>query len=149
MLVNSSLIQKLQGEYWFFYVRGWPQLVTHGRTIESESSIIAGVPKSIYQGWGVGWDGSRVGPVRKDLKSEFVAVLVSMLSMLVQVRRGGRGGIGFNKCIHFVFGFKTFNYKAFFSFELRYFIYDDRYDESLTMTIRMDEDEEDLPSSPG
>lgn len=60
----------------------------------------------------MGWDGSRVGPVRKDLKSEFVAVLVSMLSMLVQVRRGGvqRGGIGFNKCIHFVFGFKTFNY---------------------------------------
>ena len=108
MLVNSSLIQKLQGEYWFFYVRGWPQLVTHGRTIESESSIIAGVPKSIYQGWGVGWDGSRVGPVRKDLKSEFVAVLVSMLSMLVQVRSkkggGGREGIGFNKCIHFVFG---------------------------------------------
>ena len=79
-------------------------------------------------------------------------MLVSMLSMLVQVRRGGgawRGGIGFNKCIHFVFGFKTFNYKAFFSFELRCFIYDDRYDESLTMTIRMDEDEEDLPSSPG
>lgn len=38
----------------------------------------------------MGWDGSRVGPVRKDLKSEFVAVLVSMLSMLVQVRRGGR-----------------------------------------------------------
>ena len=37
----------------------------------------------------MGWDGSRVGPVRKDLKSEFVAVLVSMLSMLVQVRRGG------------------------------------------------------------
>lgn len=34
-------------------------------------------------------------------------MLVSMLSMLVQVRRGGgawRGGIGFNKCIHFVFG---------------------------------------------
>lgn len=61
----------------------------------------------------MGWDGSRVGPVRKDLKSEFVAVLVSMLSMLVQVRRGGgvqRGGIGFNKRIHFVFGFKTFNY---------------------------------------
>ena len=29
------------------------------------------------------------------------------------------------------------------------FIYDDRYDESRTMTIRMDEDEEDLPSSPG
>lgn len=47
------------------------------------------------------------------------------------------------------FWFKTFNYKAFFSFELRCFIYDDRYDESLTMTIRMDEDEEDLPSSPG
>lgn len=51
-------------------------------------------------------------------------MLVSMLSMLVQVRRGGgggarRGGIGFNKCIHFVFGFKTFNFKAFFSFELR------------------------------
>lgn len=81
-----------------------------------------------------------------------MAVLVSMLSMLVQVRSkkgGGREGIGFNKCIHFVFGFKTFNYKAFFSFELQCFIYDDRYDESLTMTIRMDEDEEDLPSSPG
>lgn len=31
-------------------------------------------------------------------------MLVSMLSMLVQVRRGGKGGIGFNKCIHFVFG---------------------------------------------
>lgn len=50
-------------------------------------------------------------------------MLVSMLSMLVQVRRGGGRGaerrIGFNKCIHFVFGFKTFNYKAFFSFELR------------------------------
>lgn len=47
---------------------------------------------------GVGWDGSRVGPVRKDLKSEFVAVLVSMLSMLMQVRSkkgGGREGIGF------------------------------------------------------
>ena len=70
---------------------------------------------------GVGWDGSRVGPVRKDLKSEFVAVLVSMLSMLMQVRskKGGGGEIGdwfqirsisrrnklvFNKCIHFVFG---------------------------------------------
>ena len=96
MLVNSSLIQKLQGEYWFFYVRGWPQLVTHGRTIESESSTIAGVPEIIYQGWGVGWDGSRVGPVRRDLKSEFVAVLVSMLSMLVQVRskKGGGGERG-------------------------------------------------------
>ena len=36
------------------------------------------------EGWGgVGWDGSRVGPVRKDLKSEFVAVLVSILFMLV------------------------------------------------------------------
>lgn len=79
-------------------------------------------------------------------------MLVSMLSMLVQVRRGGgkrERGIGFNKCIHFVFGFKTFNYKAFFSFELQCFVYDDRYDESLTRTIRMDEDEEDLPSSPG
>ena len=35
--------------------------------------------------------------------------MVSMLSMLVQVRSkkgegGGREGIGFNKCIHFVFG---------------------------------------------
>lgn len=64
-------------------MRGWPQLVAHGRTIESESRAIAGVPESIYQGWGVGWDGSRVGPVRKDLKSEFVAVLVSILFMLV------------------------------------------------------------------
>ena len=57
---------------------------------------------------GVGWDGSRVGPVRKDLKSEFVAVLVSMLSMLMQVRSkkggGGERGLVFNKCIHFVFG---------------------------------------------
>ena len=41
---------------------------------------------------GVGWDGSRVGPVRKDLKSEFVAVLVSMLSMLMQVRNKKGGG---------------------------------------------------------
>lgn len=60
------------------------------------------------EGWGgVGWDGSRVGPVRKDLKSEFVAVLVSMLSMLMQVRSkkgGGERGLVFNKCIHFVFG---------------------------------------------
>lgn len=42
----------------------------------------------------MGWDGSRVGPVRKDLKSEFVAVLVSMLSMLMQVRskKGGERG---------------------------------------------------------
>ena len=35
-------------------------------------------------------------------------MLVSMLSMLAQVRSkkggGGREGIGFNKCIHFVFG---------------------------------------------
>lgn len=56
----------------------------------------------------MGWDGSRVGPVRKDLKSEFVAVLVSMLSMLMQVRSkkggGGERGLVFNKCIHFVFG---------------------------------------------
>ena len=44
----------------------------------------------------MGWDGSRVGPVRKDLKSEFVAVLVSMLSMLMQVRskKGGGGERG-------------------------------------------------------
>ena len=44
----------------------------------------------------MGWDGSRVGPVRKDLKSEFVAVLVSMLSILVQVRskKGGGGERG-------------------------------------------------------
>ena len=40
----------------------------------------------------VGWDGSRVGPVGKDLKSEFMAVLVSMLSMLVQVRSKKGGG---------------------------------------------------------
>ena len=92
MLVNSSLIQKLQGEYWFFYVRGWPQLVAQGRTIESESSTIAGVPESIYQGWegGVGW--KEGGASEERFKSEFVAVLVSMLSMLVQVRRGGGRG---------------------------------------------------------
>ena len=93
MLVNSSLIQKLQGEYWFFYVRGWPQLVAHGRTIESESSTIAGVPESIYQGWGVGW--KQGGASEERFKSKFVAVLVSMLSMLsmlVQVRRGGGEG---------------------------------------------------------
>lgn len=47
----------------------------------------------------MGWDGSRVGPVRKDLKSEFVAVLVSMLSMLsmlmqVRSKKGGGGERG-------------------------------------------------------